>query len=130
MRSSILPPRDFCGLAILKETEADLALALLRYKSVVLDSIIEDRLVAEASKESKDLDLVGRLAADKRLLGQLLLQSPNRPSTEPNNRIENLACIAHKSSEICERCRLRQQNPPRRFAMARPFPASRARRSS
>jgi hypothetical protein len=22
-----------------------------------------------------------------------------------------LACIAHKSSEICERCRLRQQNP-------------------
>jgi len=23
-----------------------------------------------------------------------------------------LACIAHKSSEICERCRLRQQNPP------------------
>ena len=22
------------------------------------------------------------------------------------------ACIAHKSSEICERCRLRQQNPP------------------
>ena len=97
--------------AILKETEADLALALLRYKSVVLDSIIEDRLVAEASKESKDRDLVGRLAADKRLLGQLLLQSPNRPSTEPNNRIENLACIAHKSSEICERCRLRQQNP-------------------
>jgi CHAT domain len=70
--------------AILKETEADLALALLRYKSVVLDSIIEDRLVAEASKESKDRDLVGRLAADKRLLGQLLLQSPNRPSTEPN----------------------------------------------
>src|ERR1700756_4219674 len=24
----------------------------------------------------------------------------------------SLACIAHKSSEICERCRLRQQNPP------------------
>jgi MFS family permease len=23
-----------------------------------------------------------------------------------------LACIAHKSLEICERCRLRQQNPP------------------
>ena len=23
-----------------------------------------------------------------------------------------LACIAHKSSEICERCRLRQQNSP------------------
>ena len=23
-----------------------------------------------------------------------------------------LACIAHKSLEICERCRLRQQHPP------------------
>ena len=76
--------------AVLKESETDLALALLRYKGVVLDSIIEDRLVAEASKESKDRDLVGRLATDKRLLGQLLLQSPNRPSAEPNNRIQNL----------------------------------------
>ena len=28
------------------------------------------------------------------------------------NRFHNLACIAHKSLEICERCRLRQQNPP------------------
>src|SRR6202008_4435426 len=28
-----------------------------------------------------------------------------------HDRME-LACIAHKSSEICERCRLRQQNPP------------------
>jgi hypothetical protein len=27
-----------------------------------------------------------------------------------HDRME-LACIAHKSSEICERCRLRQQNP-------------------
>jgi len=76
--------------AVLKESETDLALALLRYKGVVLDSIIEDRLVAEASKESKDRDLVGRLATDKRLLGQLLLQSPSRPSAEPNNRIQNL----------------------------------------
>jgi hypothetical protein len=24
----------------------------------------------------------------------------------------NLACIAHKSLEICERCRLRQRNSP------------------
>jgi len=27
-------------------------------------------------------------------------------------RDQRLACIAHKSSEIFERCRLRQQNPP------------------
>ena len=30
----------------------------------------------------------------------------------PEDLESPLACIAHKSSEICERCRLRQQNPP------------------
>jgi tetratricopeptide (TPR) repeat protein len=34
----------------LKGTEADLANAVLRYKGVVLDSIVEDRLLAEASQ--------------------------------------------------------------------------------
>jgi CHAT domain-containing protein len=76
--------------AILQGSEADLASAVLRYKGVVLDSIIEDRLVAEASKESQDRDLVGRLTADKRQLGQLLLQSPNMPSSETNKKIETL----------------------------------------
>jgi tetratricopeptide (TPR) repeat protein len=40
---------------IIKRSEADLASAVLRYKGVILDSLIEDRLVAEASKESQDL---------------------------------------------------------------------------
>ena len=29
-----------------------------------------------------------------------------------NSESEALACMAHKSSEICERCRLRQRNTP------------------
>ena len=75
---------------ILKGSEVDLASAVLRYKGVVLDSIIEDRLVAEASKQSEDRNLVGRLAADKRQLGRLLLQTPNKPSGETKKKIENL----------------------------------------
>jgi tetratricopeptide (TPR) repeat protein len=39
---------------VLKGTETDLAAAVLRYKGVVLDSIVEDRLLAEASQGSED----------------------------------------------------------------------------
>jgi tetratricopeptide (TPR) repeat protein len=75
---------------VLKESEADLASAVLRYKGVVLDSIIEDHLVAEAGKESDHRDLVWQLAADKRQLGQLLLRAPKKPSSETNQKIEEL----------------------------------------
>jgi tetratricopeptide (TPR) repeat protein len=71
-------------------SDAELASAVLRYKGVVLESLIEDRLIAEASKESEDRNLVGRLAADKRQLGSLLLGTRNPPSGEINKRIEDL----------------------------------------
>src|ERR1700730_11263313 len=74
----------------LKGTEADLAAAALRYKGVVLDSIVEDRLLAEASQGSQDQKLVEQLNLDKRQLGQLLLQPAQKPSVETNQRIETL----------------------------------------
>ena len=74
----------------LKGTEADLAAAVLRYKGVVLDSIIEDRLLAEASSGSEDQKLVEQLNLDKRQLGQLLLQPAQKLSAETNQRIEAL----------------------------------------
>ena len=72
----------------LKGTEADLAAAVLRYKGMVLDSIVEDRLLAEASQGSEDQKLVEQLNLDKSQLGQLLLQSPQRLSAPTNQRIE------------------------------------------
>ena len=74
----------------LKGTETDLAKAVLRYKGVVLDSIIEDRLVAQASQGSEDQKLVERLNLDKSQLGQLLLQPAQKLSAETNQRIEAL----------------------------------------
>ena len=74
----------------LKGTEADLATAVLRYKGVVLDSIVEDRLLAEASQGSEDQKLVEQLNLDKRQLGQLLLQPAQKLSAETNQRIEAL----------------------------------------
>jgi tetratricopeptide (TPR) repeat protein len=76
--------------AVLKGSEDDLASAILRYKGVVLDSIIEDRLLAEASQGSEDQKLVEQLNLDKRQLGQLLLQPPQKLSAETNQQIETL----------------------------------------
>jgi CHAT domain-containing protein len=82
--------RPYILFPILKGTEADLAAAVLRYKGVVLDSIIEDRLLAEASQGSEDQKLVEQLNLDKRQLGQLLLQPAQKLSVETNQRIEAL----------------------------------------
>ena len=73
----------------LEGTKTDLASAVLRYKGVVLDSIIEDRLLAEASG-SEDQKLVEQLNLDKSQLGQLLLQPAQKLSAETNQRIEVL----------------------------------------
>src|ERR1700737_1423500 len=74
----------------LKGTEIDLAATALRYKGVVLDSIVEDRLLAEASQGTEDRKLVEQLNLDKSQLGQLLLQPTQKLSTEANQRIEAL----------------------------------------
>ena len=74
----------------LKGTEFDLAAAVLRYKGVVLDSIVEDRLLAEASQGSEDQKLVEQLNLDKRQLGLLLLEPAQKVSAETNQRIEAL----------------------------------------
>jgi len=74
----------------LKGTESDLAAAILRYKGVVQDSIVEDRLLAEASDGSEDQKLVEQLNLDKRQLGQLLLLPAQKLSDETNQRIEAL----------------------------------------
>ena len=74
----------------LKGTEADFAAAILRYKGVVLDSIIEDRLLAEATDGSEDQKLAEQLNLDKRQLGQLLLQPAENLSDKTNQRINAL----------------------------------------
>jgi tetratricopeptide (TPR) repeat protein len=86
----------FTLFSFLKGTEADLAAAALRYKGVVLDSIVEDRLLAEANQRSEDQKLVEQLNLDKRQLGQLLLQPAQKLSAETNERIEALEVEVEK----------------------------------
>src|SRR5271157_2157900 len=68
--------RPYILFPFLKGTEADLAAAILRYKGVVLDSIIEDRLLAEASQGSEDQKLVEQLNLDKSQLASYICNRP------------------------------------------------------
>jgi CHAT domain-containing protein len=71
-------------------SDSELASACLRYKGVVLDSIIEDRLLAERSENKEDQDLVQRLNADKQRFGQMLLEKSKVPADQNNKQIQQL----------------------------------------
>jgi len=71
-------------------------------RSVCLFRLAADRVFAiwSALQEPRHYHLISACQVSQPILsGEAALQ-------------DSLACIAHKSSEICERCRLWQQNPP------------------
>src|SRR5271166_2084383 len=74
----------------LKGSDADLALAILRFKGLVLDSVIEDRMLAEGAKQPEYQELLEKLQQDRRELSQLRLQPPQQLSSQANNRIQEL----------------------------------------
>jgi hypothetical protein len=75
---------------MLDDTGSLIAGAVLHYKGVVLDSIIEDRLLAETGKEEADRDLVQQLYAKKRILAQLSLQKTTASPKEASERMQAL----------------------------------------
>jgi tetratricopeptide (TPR) repeat protein/CHAT domain-containing protein len=58
------------------------ALAILRHKGVVLDSLLEDRLVAGASQNPEDRALIEQLGPAKQQLTQLLMSVPKDTKLE------------------------------------------------
>ena len=68
--------RPYTLLATL-QAAAPIAEAILRRKGIVLDSLLEDRLVAEASGDSKQREIIEQLRAAKQRLTQLQLEAPN-----------------------------------------------------
>ena len=64
------------GLFATLGNAAELAQTALRQKGVVLDSLLEDRLVAEASSDSKQWEIITQLRAAKQRLMQLVLEVP------------------------------------------------------
>ena len=66
----------------------DIAQAILHNKGVVLDSLLEDRLVAEASKDAKQPEVIEQLRAAKQRYTQLLIEVPKDFSAEARRRRE------------------------------------------
>jgi CHAT domain-containing protein/tetratricopeptide (TPR) repeat protein len=76
--------------ATLGQSDSLLAAAVLHYKGVVLDSMIEDRLLAETGKEEANRDLVEQLNAKKRIVAQLSLQTTAATPKEIAERMQAL----------------------------------------
>src|SRR5258705_545760 len=66
----------------------DIAQAILHNKGVVVDSLLEDRLVAEASKDAKQREVIDQLRAAKQRYTQLLMEVPRDFSSEARQRRE------------------------------------------
>ena len=64
--------------------EIDLALAMLRYKEAVLDSVIEDLSDAKESKKTETQQLLEQLKNHKTILAQLLFQRSNPEEIRPH----------------------------------------------
>jgi tetratricopeptide (TPR) repeat protein len=73
--------------ASLRGSDALLADAVIHYKGAVLDSIIEDRRLAEHAPDKASIE---RLDADKTQLGQLLLQGFSQSLADTEQTIQNL----------------------------------------
>jgi tetratricopeptide (TPR) repeat protein len=66
----------------------DLAETVLRQKGVVLDSLLEDRLVAEASADPKQREIIQQLALAKERMTQLVIEIPSDSSAEAHRQRE------------------------------------------
>jgi tetratricopeptide (TPR) repeat protein len=64
----------------------ELAEIVLRHKGVVMDSLLEDRLVAEASSDPKQREIIDELRSAKQRLTKLILEVPNDLSEESRQK--------------------------------------------
>jgi CHAT domain-containing protein len=76
--------------AAMGRSDSFLAGAVLHYKGVVLDSLIEERLLAETGQQEANRDLVQQLYAKKRILAQLSLQATAASAKEAGESIRAL----------------------------------------
>jgi CHAT domain-containing protein/Tfp pilus assembly protein PilF len=83
-------PYPYSLLPDLKDNDEVIASAVLKSKGIVLDSVIEDRLVAEAGGHDENRDMVQRLIDDRRKLGDLLLQTTKAVSPDTAKSIADI----------------------------------------
>jgi tetratricopeptide (TPR) repeat protein len=79
---------DPFALAATLGSAPDIAQAVLHNKGVVLDSLLEDRLVAETSNDAEQRGVIDQLRAAKQRYTQLLMEVPRDFSAEARQRRE------------------------------------------
>jgi CHAT domain-containing protein len=78
-----------------------IALAILRHKGVVLDSLLEDRAVAEASRNPQDHALIEQLEPARQKLTQLLMTVPKDSKKETlDGRIKAYEKLSRQIEEL------------------------------
>jgi tetratricopeptide (TPR) repeat protein len=80
----------------------ELADTLLRCKGIVLDSLLEDRLVAEASKDPAQREMIERLQSLKQRLWQMELEVPKDLSSAARQRREEQRTSLTQQSDQLE----------------------------
>jgi tetratricopeptide (TPR) repeat protein len=79
----------------------DLALAVLRHKGVVLDSLLEDKVVTRASTDPEYQSLIEQLEPAKRRLTQLTMMVPKTFSVETlSNRFNEYEKLSDRVDEL------------------------------
>ena len=75
-----------CGLAVLLNSPERVADAVLRYKGVIVQSLLEERQIAKASEEETTKGMVDALSETKNGLAELLFEIPEDLSVEASER--------------------------------------------
>jgi hypothetical protein len=81
--------RPYTLFAALEQSD-QLSEAVLSYKAVVLDSLIEDRLLADIGKHPTTAEEVVQLTTKRRTMAHLLLQNTEPFSPDIGNRVATL----------------------------------------
>jgi tetratricopeptide (TPR) repeat protein len=78
-----------------------MALTILRHKGVVLDSLLEDRIVAQASQDPEDRALIEQLGPAKQQLTELLMAVPKDLKLETlKNRAEKRDQLSRQVEQL------------------------------
>jgi CHAT domain-containing protein len=88
----------FCTLG----NTSNVAQAILHYKGVVLDSMLEDRQVFEASSDPKSSEILGQLRSAKQRLSRLAFEMPRDFSQEARTRREQEKDVLSEQVEQLE----------------------------
>ncbi|MBI4662653.1 MAG: tetratricopeptide repeat protein [Verrucomicrobia bacterium] len=92
-----------CDLAASLQAVPELALALLRFKGLVVDSLLEDHRIAQAIRDPKDRAMFDELQATKSQVAQLIFEVPDDFSPMAQQRRQAEKTRLAREADVLER---------------------------